>query len=166
MLNAHTDRQIEICSTWTKSFIWCTELHVASNVYSPAFYEDISELRHTKDTPLQLHICSHCSFSRFSVIYVLFPVQKISNEVILQCLIATPLSNCCVQHKNVLIFPGFPKILSLPQTNYNRWWLVHRWFNIFASLIAFHLTECESCNCGSGDKKVAICVSDRLVCDS
>ena len=46
----------------------CTELPVASDVYSVASYEDISELRHTEDTQLQLHICSHCSFSRISVI--------------------------------------------------------------------------------------------------
>ena len=46
----------------------CTELPVASDVYSAASYEDISELRHTEDTQLQLHICSHCSFSRISVI--------------------------------------------------------------------------------------------------
>ena len=45
-----------------------TKLPVASNVYSAAFYEDISKLRHTEDMQLQLHICSHCSFSRISVI--------------------------------------------------------------------------------------------------
>ena len=94
MLNALIDRQSEICSIWTKSFIWCTKLPLASNVYSAASYEDISKLRHTEDTQLQLHICSHCSFNRISVIC---PFPKFA----LWCLFATPLTNCCVQHKNV-----------------------------------------------------------------
>ena len=46
----------------------CTKLPVASNVYSATSYEDISELRHTEHTQLQLHVCSHCSFSRISAI--------------------------------------------------------------------------------------------------